>query len=208
MINIDKFLADDQDLKAVEKIISKIQDLLHPDEELLYLAVQKKPAVNLLLDSIVLSNQGLYFCNPTHLGLTLNIKDISFRNIKEVAFKEEFFGAQFICIPQHGDPLITDYIPKVQARKLHQLTTHQLDIDRKSREEKANTLNLNFVEEIDEAVVIEENGIIESPHSNNNFDSKEDEITNKLRKLKFLFNQELITKEEYEQKKAEILANL
>ncbi len=196
-MNIDKFLSDEQDIKAVEKVIVKIHDLIHDNEELLYMAVQKKPAVNLLPDSIVVSTHRLFFCSPTHLGLTLNIKDISWRNIKEVAFKEEFFGSQFICIPQHGDPIIMDYIPKIQARKLHQFASQQMELERKSSADKNNTLNLNFIEDIAEAE------IIESPQL-----ETEDEITAKLKKLKLLYDQELITQTEYETKKAEILSNL
>lgn len=41
MINIDRFLADEQDPKAVEKVAGKLNDLLTSGEEILYLAVQK-----------------------------------------------------------------------------------------------------------------------------------------------------------------------
>jgi hypothetical protein len=117
MNNIDKFLIDEQDPKAVEKVIGKLKDLLTNGEEIIYLAVQKKPAVNLLPDSIAISNKRIFYCEPGNLGLTMNFKDISWKNIKEVSFKEEFFGAKFVCVPQHGENIVTDYIPKVQARK-------------------------------------------------------------------------------------------
>ena len=84
-MNIDKFLSDEQDVKTVEKVIIKLTDLLTSGEELLYLAVQKKPAVNLMPDSIAISNKRIFYCEPGNLGLTMNFKDISWRNIKEVS---------------------------------------------------------------------------------------------------------------------------
>ncbi len=62
MISIDRFLSDEQDPKAVEKVIGKLNDLLTSGEEILYLAVQKKPAVNLLPDSIAISNKRIFYC--------------------------------------------------------------------------------------------------------------------------------------------------
>src|SRR3954468_13589573 len=126
-MNIDKFLIDEQDVKTVEKVLTKLSDLLTSGEEIIYLAVQKKPAVNLLPDSIAISNKRIFYCEPGNLGLTMNFKDISWKNIKEVSFKEEFFGSKFICVPQHGENIVTEFIPKIQERKLHQAANQQLE---------------------------------------------------------------------------------
>ncbi len=192
MTNIDKFLSDEQDVKTVEKVIIKLTDLLTSGEELIYLAVQKKPAVNLMPDSIAVSNKRIFYCEPGNLGLTMNFKDISWKNIKEVSFKEEFFGSKFICVPQHGENIVTEFIPKVQARKLYQAANEQLE----------NYLNIPVIQkpielEIEEAQIIEQAPVIEA----------EDETTLKLRKLKTLYDKQLITLEEYENKKAAILEN-
>ncbi len=189
-MNIDKFLSDEQDVKTVEKVIIKLTDLLTSGEELLYLAVQKKPAVNLMPDSIAVSNKRIFYCEPGNLGLTMNFKDISWKNIKEVSFKEEFFGSKFICVPQHGENIVTEFIPKVQARKLYQAANEQLE----------NYLNVPVIQkpielEIEEAQIIDQPSVIET----------EDETTLKLRKLKTLYDKQLITLEEYENKKAAIL---
>lgn len=214
MNSIDRFLSDEQDPKAVEKVIGKLNDLLTTGEELLYLAVQKKPAVNLLPDSIAISNKRIFYCEPGNLGLTMNFKDISWKNIKEVSFKEEFFGSKFICVPQHGENIVTEFIPKVQARKLHQAANEQLEAfkelvrQQKLEENRASASAINiptpppatpvFELPIEEAVVIPQTAIEEA----------EDEATLKLRKLKTLFDKQLITQEEYEAKKAAILDSL
>ncbi|MFC3560784.1 PH domain-containing protein [Pedobacter jamesrossensis] len=214
MISIDRFLSDEQDPKAVEKVIGKLNDLLTTGEEILYLAVQKKPAVNLLPDSIAISNKRIFYCEPGNLGLTMNFKDISWKSIKEVSFKEEFFGSKFICVPQHGENIVTEFIPKVQARKLHQAANEQLEAykellhQQKLEENRAMATPIasapqSFADaapiDIPTPEPIQIAEVIEEP---------EDETTLKLRKLKTLYDKHLITQEEYEAKKANILDSL
>ena len=213
MISIDRFLSDEQDPKAVEKVIGKLNDLLTSGEEILYLGVQKKPAVNLLPDSIAITNKRIFYCEPGNLGLTMNFKDISWKSVKEVSFKEEFFGSKFICVPQHGENIVTEFIPKIQARKLHQAANQQLEAykellhQQKLEENRAMASTLNpspqpvadfpIVEKaIAEPEPIQIAEVVEEP---------EDETTLKLRKLKTLYDKHLITQEEYEAKKAAIL---
>lgn len=199
---IDKFLSDDQDPKTVEKVIGKLNDLRSSNEELIYIAVQKKPAVNLMPDCIVVSNKRIFYCEPANFGITMNFKDISWKSIKEVSFKEELFGSKFICVPQHGENIITEYIPKVQARKLYQVAKEQLENyqqELKKTEAEEKQAPVVFLEEVPietpaPAPLAEEPEVIE-----------EDETTLKLRKLKTLFDKQLITQEEYEAKKASIL---
>lgn len=209
MTSIDKFLVDEQDPKAVEKVLGKLTDLLSANEELIYMAVQKKPAVNLLPDCIVVSNRRIFYCEPSNFGITMNFKDISWKNIKEVSFKEEFFGSKFICVPQTGENIVTEYIPKVQARKLYQVANEQLDtykeehmVDQKPPIETPSE-PIKEVSEYDAASPV----ISPLPIDLQN-EVQEDEITQKLRKLKTLFDKQLITLEEYEAKKAGILDSL
>lgn len=206
---IDRFLNEEQDPKTVEKVLSKINDLLSNNEELLYIAVQKKPAVNLMPDCIVLSNKRIFYCEPANFGITMNFKDISWKSIKEVSFKEELFGSKFICVPQHGENIVTEYIPKIQARKLYQAAKEQLDlyqeeIHRMEKEEKQPADSFTYVEE--EPVEIQSPITKVSPEPEPEpLEEPEDETTLKLRKLKTLFDKQLITLEEYEAKKASIL---
>lgn len=210
MILIDRFLSDEQDPKAVEKVLGKLNDMLTANEELIYLAVQKKPAVNLLPDCIVVSNKRIFYCEPANFGITMNFKDISWKSIKEVSFKEELFGSKFICVPQHGENIITEYIPKVQARKLYQAAYEQLEgfkeqqrqsdlEDRRAQQPvpaPEQPLAEIPVNEIPAAPVYTPPIPVEEP---------EDETTLKLRKLKTLYDKQLITQDEYEAKKADIL---
>ena len=202
---------DEQDPKAVERVLGKLNDMLSSNEELIYLAVQKKPAVNLLPDCIAVSNKRIFYCEPGNFGITMNFKDISWKSIKEVSFKEEFFGSKFICVPLHGENIITEYIPKVQARKLYQAAYEQLENFREQLrqaelDEKRSTpspVTVNTVAE--EPAPIKETETIVPPPPIQIVEEPEDETTLKLRKLKTLYDKHLITQEEYEAKKADIL---
>jgi hypothetical protein len=211
---IDQFLTEEQDPKTVEKVLGKLKDLLSSNEELLYIAVQKRPAVNILPNCIALSNKRLFYCEPANFGITMNFKDISWKSIKEVSFKEELFGSKFICVPQHGENIVTEYIPKVQARKLYQgvqeqLEAYQTELKSAQEELKKPTEEVQFTpieiidvaEELDMQMSVIEAApeIVEEP---------EDEATQKLRKLKTLFDKQLINQEEYEAKKASILDSI
>ncbi|RZL19226.1 MAG: hypothetical protein EOO89_03970 [Pedobacter sp.] len=231
MILIDRFLSDEQDPKAVERVLGKLNDMLSNNEELIYLAVQKKPAVNLLPDCIAVSNKRIFYCEPGNFGITMNFKDISWKSIKEVSFKEEFFGSKFICVPQHGENIITEYVPKVQARKLYQAANEQLENFKEQQrqteleEKRATTPAPNvpapieeqeaiaLPEPIDEVPVSYSPPVVPTPSappipSAPIVEEPEDETTLKLRKLKSLFDKHLITQEEYDAKKADILDTL
>ncbi|ATP58686.1 hypothetical protein CPT03_20575 [Pedobacter ginsengisoli] len=217
MILIDRFLSDEQDPKAVEKVLGKLNDMLTSNEELIYMAVQKKPAVNLLPDCIAVSNKRIFYCEPGNFGITMNFKDISWKSIKEVSFKEELFGSKFICVPLHGENIITEYIPKVQARKLYQAAYEQLEsfkeqqrqLDLEERRSSTSPVTVNTLP-TPEPVEEEPQAFFSQPLAAPIIQAEEpeDETTLKLRKLKSLYDKHLITQEEYEAKKADILDSL
>src|SRR6478735_4100809 len=64
---IKKFLNEEQDPKAIEKITAKLNDLLMKGEEIGYIGVQKKPAITVFPDSIVLTNKRIIMCKPKDL---------------------------------------------------------------------------------------------------------------------------------------------
>lgn len=196
---IDQYLTDEQDPKTAEKVLNKLRDMLTTGEVIVYLAIQKKPAVTLMPDCIAVTNKRLVFCLPGNLGLTTNFITFTWTDIKEVSFKEEFFGAKFLAIPQKGENIAIDYIPKIQARKLYQHCNEQLEKQKGQQERK--TEERQQPEQQTETIAAE--APVPEPVV-----SVEDELTQKLKKLKVLFEKQLITQEEYEQKKSEILSQL
>lgn len=212
---MEQYLTDDQDPKTTEKILGKLRDMLTSGEAVVYLAIQKKPAVTLIPDCIAVTNKRIIFCLPENLGLTTNFVTFTWEDVKEVSFKEEFFGSKFITIPQRGENVAIDYIPKVQARKLYQFSNEQLEKNRglsqiQGSDEKGIHLgNSNTADDYSSYVEIEdEEKPFIQPQTSLPVEEPEDEVTQKLKKLKTLFEKQLITSEEYERKKADVLSQL
>ncbi len=206
---IEHYLTDDQDPRTAEKVLGKLRDMLTSGEAVIYLAIQKKPAVTLIPDCIAITNKRIVFCIPENLGLTTAYKTFLWTEIKEVSFKEEFFGSKFITIPQRGENIAIDYIPKVQARKLYQFSNEQLEKVKTlpGFDEKITVLqNENLGDDYASYIEVEEQNT--SAIAELQVTEPEDELTQKLQKLKTLYEKQLISQEEYENKKAEILARL
>lgn len=229
-MNFELFAIDGQDIKIIEKLVIKLQDMMTDGEQIDYIAVQKKPAVTILPDSITISNKRIFMCEFTKLGLATDFEIFSWKDIKDIAFKEEIFGSKVTVIPFTGENLSIDYIPKVQARKLYQLIKGALEksklkeielekekfivttpkpaipsfeIQQPAHEEIVYTPPIPVKEEVKDIIptpTVE----ITAPK----IEEEDDEITLKLKKLKGLFDKQLITQAEYENKKNEILSQI
>jgi len=125
---LKKFLNEEQDPKAIEKITSKLNDLLMKNEEIGYIAVQKKPAITVLPDSIVMTNKRIIICQPKNLGLTMNFIDYTWDEIEGTFVKENILGSEFSFSTKTDMQVSIDYIPKIQARKIFTYAKEQLDI--------------------------------------------------------------------------------
>lgn len=123
-----KFLNEEQDPKAIEKITSKLSDLLMRGEEVGYIAVQKKPAITVFPDSIVLTNKRIIICKPKNLGLSMDFTDYTWDEIVGTFVKEGILGSEFSFSTKTDIQTSIDYIPKIQARKIFTYAKEQLDI--------------------------------------------------------------------------------
>lgn len=249
IMSVANFLQDGQDTKVVEKIHDKIIDMLGPKEQIQYIAVQKKPAVTLLPDSITISNKRIFLCEFTKLGLATNFEIFPWEDIKDIAFKEEIFGSKVTVIPFTGENLTVDYIPKVQARKLYQLIKGDLEEVNKPKAQKPtvekpkvevssepriqndikvgttpvsnvnNTTSSNDKQALTETPIVKTEGTVNSLYTDQlktntpaapapSKQIEDDELTQKLKKLKSLYDRQLITQAEYENKKSELLSQL
>ncbi|PWA05657.1 PH domain-containing protein [Flavobacterium psychrotolerans] len=126
--NIKKFLNEEQDPKAIEKITSKLNDLLMKNEEIGYIAVQKKPAITVFPDSIVVTNKRIIICQPKNMGLSMNFTDFTWGEIEGTFMKENILGSEFSFSTKTQIQVSIDYIPKIQARKISTYAKEQLDL--------------------------------------------------------------------------------
>ena len=220
---IEKFLNDEQDPKTVEKVYSRLNDLLSPGEEILYIAVQKKPLVNILPDCIAITNKRILFFTPANLGLSIKFVDFVWKDIVDVFTKEEIIGAIFSVKTTNGAEMGVDYLPKVQARKLYQYAQERKEEEREARrlrdleEKRAESGAMQFeapaaftspyqqpaaqpAPVVAAPPVVHEEPVAATP--------KPDELTEKLKKLRTLFDNVLISQEEYNAKKLDLLSDL
>jgi hypothetical protein len=123
-----KFLNEEQDPKAIEKITGKLHDLLMKNEEIGYIAVQKKPAITVFPDSIVVTNKRIIICKPKNLGLSMDFTDYTWDDIAGAFVKENILGSEFSFNTKTDLSITIDYIPKTQARKIYTYAKEQLDL--------------------------------------------------------------------------------
>jgi hypothetical protein len=209
---MDKFLSDEQDPKAIEKVYTRLVDLLTTGEEIIYIAVQKKPLVNILPDCIAITNKRVLFFTPANLGLSIKFVDFVWKDIVDVYTKEEIIGAIFSVKTTNGAEMGVDYLPKVQARKLYQYAQERKEAEREARrqreleEKRAESGSMQF-EQQSQAPVFQTAPAQPEPASPQ-VEVKPDVLTEKLKKLKMLFDNGLISQEEYNQKKLDLLSDL
>lgn len=229
---IEKFLNDEQDPKAVEKIYLRLTDLLTTGEDILYIAVQKKPIVNLFPDCIALTNKRVLFFTPANLGLSIKFVDFVWKDIADVYTREEIIGAIFSVKTTAGAEMGVDYLPKVQARKLYQYAQERKEIERDARrqrdleDKRAESGAMHFeqtapafqqpvapshqqeVIQVPEVVATTIPAAPTPALAAASEAPKPDELTEKLKKLRMLFENGLISQEEYNQKKLDLLSDL
>jgi hypothetical protein len=200
MIDLKKFLNEDQDPKAVEKIVEKVKGLLIIDESIEYIAVQRKPAINLSPDCIALTNKRVIFCRPKNLGFSMEFEDFLWKDVGDTHIKEGILGAEFSVKTISGYQVILDYLPKSQARKLYQFS--------QGKEEEMNEFRRQRDLEEKRAAA---GGVTVNNNSSSNQvpnNNSTDDPTVVLQKLKTLLDNGILSKDEFERKKTEILSRM
>lgn len=193
---LSAFLGDEQDPAAVAKMVSKAKDLLTGGETIEYIAVQKKPLVNIAPDGILLTNKRFMIVRPKLLGMTF--QDYIWRDIGDVHMSEQMLTATITCTVAGGSPLKIDSIPKKQARKIYAIAQEK---EERVREER----RLRDMEEKRAAA----GGItIAAPGHTQAAAPSADDPMAVLGKLKSMLDAGLIQPQEYETKKAEILGRM
>ena len=226
--NLKKILNEDQDPRAIEKITAKLDNLVMSNEEIGYIAVQKKPAITVFPDSIVVTNKRIILCKPKNLGLSMEFVDYDWDDIAGAFVKEGILGADFTFNTKSDLTHTVDYLPKNQARKLYTYSKEQLDrlknlgnsSENMTMAEDISLLEIEDVptEEvtsfteimpIEPTIVVPDTEIeAELPHEKGLKDLSKEELFEKLQNYKKLLDNGLILQGEYDRLKNEIIAYL
>ena len=198
--NLKKYLNEEQDPKSVERILEKVSDLLTNSETIEYIAVQNKPAINISPDSIVLTNKRIIFFRSKSFGLITDFQDYLWKDVAESHISEAILGSTFKMTAVSGFVETIDYIPKSQARKLYQYAQAKEEEMIEYRRQK----ELEDKRATSGGITVNTPELKEEPKK----DTPTEDPMETLMKLKAYLDNDLITAEDYETKKKEILKRM
>lgn len=189
---LQKFLGDEQDAAVVQKVHARALELCTQGEDIKYIAVQKKPIITISPDAVLLTNKRVIIFRPKLIGMSF--EDCPWRDVHDIHVKEGLLGATFSVQRIGGKRVEVDSLPKAQARKLYQFgqemeeqVHHQRrQLDLEDKRAAAGGIHL---------------GGAGFPGA-----APAEDPMQKLQQLKNLHAQGLISEQEYETKKADILS--
>lgn len=190
--HLQKFLGEEQDAAVVQKVHTRALELCTQGEDIKYIAVQKKPILTIAPDAVLLTNKRVIIFRPKLIGMSF--EDFPWRDVQDIHVKEGLLGATFSVQPVGGKRVEIDSLPKAQARKLYQFgqeMEEQVHHQRRQRE----------LEDKRAAA----GGIVLGAGGYPGAAAAEDPIQ-KLQQLKGLLDQGLISQQEYDAKKVDILS--
>ena len=164
--------------------------LLTEGEKILGMSVQQKPVWNLLPRSIVVTNKRVILHKPKLFKETF--EDFLWHDLKKVHLTDHIFGSQLIFSFSNGY-LGASYLPKNQAKKVYALSQSK-------EEEWVEKWRLRRIEE-DRARSGANHIVVGSESSN----GEKKNIKERLLELENLREEGLLTQDEYQNKKMEIL---
>ena len=197
-MNLDRFLNEKQDPKIVEKVSENVSQILTQDEEVRYIAVQKKLVMNVAPICVVLTNRRFIIYKPGILR-KVDFEDYIWRNLKDAHLKEGFRGATLTMTTIDGHKIQVEDLPKAQARRLYSL----------AQELEVNAFEERRERELEEARAKAGGVVVHGSNTASHEQPKtQDDIIQKLSQLKKMADSGLITEEEFQSKKADILSEM
>jgi len=198
---LSKLIVDNQPPDVVTKVAEKVREILIEGEELTYVAIQQKPVVNWMPDCIALTDKRFIFYRPKVFG-RVDFEDYIWRELHDANLSENIIGSTFTVMTAAGKKLSMDYLPKSQARAIYRIAQA---FEERSLEERRNR-DMEEKRAAAGGVVVHANPGPASP--NEPVAIEHSDPMQKLRDLKNMADEGLISAEEYEAKKAEILSQM
>ena len=201
MLSIKELVTEEQDPKVIEKVLPKVQEYCTSNEEVKYIAVQKKTlGVNFSPDCIALTNKRIILIRPKSFGLSLDFKDFSWMNVADVHMKEGVFAATITIKTTSGQSDSMEDIPKAQARRLYRFAQEMEETKKEERRQR----------DLEDKRAIAGGGItINTPsHQPQATATPVEDPMEKLTKLKSMLDMGILTQAEFDAKKADILSKM
>jgi hypothetical protein len=199
MISINDLITDDQDPKVIEKVLPKVQEFCTSTEEIKYIAVQKKTiGINFSPDCIAFTSKRVIIIRPKSFGFSLDFKDYSWMNIADIHMKEGMLSATVTVKTLSGEEDSMDDIPKAQARKLYRFGQEMEETKKEERRQR----------DLEDKRAAAGGGIVINTPAAAPAAAPVDDPMEKLTKLKSMLDMGVLTQEEFDAKKADILSKM
>lgn len=197
------FLSEDQDPKVVEKVHSKVQDVLTRGEEILYIAVQKA-LTSFTPDSCAITTKRLILYKPKMFG-KMDMEDFKWLELSDARVKEDMFTSTLSFKKVDGKSINIENLPKAQARKLYSYAQEM--------EENASSERRNRELEDKRAAAGGINIGMQAPQYQPQPQAAPVQVAapdpmQKMQQLKSMLDAGMLTQEEFNTKKQEILASM
>jgi hypothetical protein len=189
---LPKFLGDEQDSAVVQKVHARALELCTQGEDIKYIAVQKKPIVTIAPDAVLLTNKRVIIFRHKLIGMSF--EDFPWRDVDDIHVKEGLLGATFSVQTVGGKRVEVDSLPKAQARKLYQFGQEMEEQVHHQRRQR----DLEDKRAAAGGIVLGAGGLHGAAPT--------EDPMQKLQQLKGLLDQGLISQQEYDTKKADILS--
>lgn len=190
-----RFISDGQSPKAVGKLLTRVEKICTDSEKLEYIAVQHLPAIA-SPDAIVLTDRRVIIFRGKALG-RMNMVDVPWLDVTDIHISEGIVGASLHVSARNGHTEKIDHLPKEQARSVYRVGQEREEVMREYRRTRKMEEDRNAAG----GVVVTNAVATTSPAPAN-------DLAARLSQLKTMVDGGLITLEEFEAKKAEILADL
>ena len=200
MLSIKELVTEEQDPKVIEKVLPKVQEFCTSNEEVQYIAVQKKTlGINFSPDCIALTNKRIILVRPKSFGLSLDFKDFSWMNVADVHMKEGVFAATITIKTTTGKTDSMEDIPKAQARRLYRFAQEMEETKKEERRQR----------DLEDKRAVAGGGItINTPSQQPQAVAPVEDPMEKLTKLKSMLDMGILTQEEFDSKKVDILSKM
>jgi hypothetical protein len=198
---IGRFMADGQDPTMICKLAERVDGICTPGENALYMAVQQRPIANFSPDAVVLTNRRVIIFRQKILG-RLNFIDVPWLNVADVHLAEDIIGSTISVKGMNGHVEQISFLPKSQARKIYRIAQDmeekmvELRRERSMEERRAGAANVIVNNDLGQLV----------NHSLGNH-SNSDPVA-ALQTLKSMLESGLISQEEFDRKKSQILERM
>ena len=199
MLSIKELVTEEQDPKVIEKVLPKVQEYCTSNEEVKYIAVQKKTlGVNFSPDCIALTNKRIILIRPKSFGLSLDFQDFSWMNVADVHMKEGVFAATITIKTVSGQSDSMEDIPKAQARRLYRFAQEMEETKKEERRQR----------DLEDKRAQAGGGIVINTPAAQPAAAPVDDPMEKLTKLKSMLDMGVLTQAEFDAKKADILSKM